>query len=250
MIKNRIKLGRLPFWTLTAWCVLTLGFSDFVGLTQSVGPNSSKENLDLPYDALGEDVDEDALLEAIVFYGGVYEANSVVFCLDYSNSMRKRGELELQTREALRTFDELSSRVRFGIVFYGGTADLFRRQLVVADATNKAAAKRAIVAKPLSLGTCMGPALRKALKLLHGEKHGVVILAGDGKPTTCPHGGGADKAMIRRQVLAEALAGNAERSVVIHSIYVGDPSAGDPLNFMRQIGRDHGGSFRVVPTRD
>lgn len=234
----------LSFSGTAALLVVLLG-----GLLETGEPAASPQNLDLPYNASGEGVDEDLVPAIISFYGGVYEANSAVFCLDYSESMSKRGELELQTREALRTIDDLHPRTRFGIVFYGGQADLFRPGLVNASESEKSAAKQAVVSTKLSLGTCMGPALTKALRLAKEEKGGVVILAGDGKPTTCPHGDGPDKATIRRQILARSAAANRDSKIVIHTIYVGDPSNYEAVEFMRKVSLIHGGTFRVVPTK-
>jgi hypothetical protein len=229
---------------LTTGCLVGLLFVAYNGIALGDG-SATKENLDLPYNALGEG-DEEELAPAIIsFYGGTYEANSVVFCLDYSKSMR-HGHREIQTREIFKSIRDLSSGTKFDIVFYGAGVDLFRPQLVKATKGNKVAALNDVSATPLSLGTCMGPAVRRALTLAKGSARAVVILAGDGKPTTCPHTKGADKAAIRRQILAESATVNPGRSVTIHTIYVGDPSKRTEVEFMRKLSIVHGGTFRVV----
>ena len=227
--------------------VLALGQGSVSGDGFSGAGGGSKDNLDLPYNS-GGDGDEDELAPAIVsFYGGSYEANAVVFCLDYSKSMRN-GHRELQTREIYKTIPDLASDTKFNIVFYGGGVDLFQQQLVPASQSNKGAALNQVSTLPLSLGTCMGPAVSRALTLAKDAHRAVVILAGDGKPTTCPHTKGTDKDALRRQILSRSAGENPGQKVIVHTIYVGDPSARKEVDFMRKLSVIHGGTFRVVAT--
>ncbi len=92
-------------WSLAGMGVvfLTLFMSGPSGSSE-FNPVILKTNLDLPYNAGGasENEDEDAP-EIVVFYGSMYEASAVVFCLDESLSMRKAGRWEVQKKEVVRT---------------------------------------------------------------------------------------------------------------------------------------------------
>ena len=84
----------------------------FAGVIHAQG-GLSKENLDLPYDAMSLAEEDEDSPEVIIFYGQNYEGDGVFFCLDRSSSTRN-GELKIEKREAIRSITEFSSRVEFG----------------------------------------------------------------------------------------------------------------------------------------
>ena len=155
-------------WSLAGMGVvfLTLFMSGPSGSSE-FNPVILKTNLDLPYNAGGasENEDEDAP-EIVVFYGSMYEASAVVFCLDESLSMRKAGRWEVQKKEVVRTIMELSSQAEFGLVYYGKGSYSFRNNMMVANQGSKQAAIAFVNSRQMTLGTCLGPGVVKSLRLL------------------------------------------------------------------------------------
>ena len=160
--------------------------------SQSVTPKSSsglKTNLDLPFDAGGEDSQQEDAPELIVFYGAAYEASNVVFCLDESLTMRNGGRFDIEKREVRRAISELNPDAMFGVLFYGGQVTSFSRQLMKATTANKQAAMGFINSRAENLGTCLGNSVAQALQMLHRSeaRFQAVILVSDGTPTRCPY---------------------------------------------------------------
>ena len=102
--------------------VAALGFVVLPGLkahAQGIGSTSqTKENLDLPYDAIGEGSEEEIAPEIIQFYGQNFEGDGIFYVIDRSGSMQSSGELDIAKREVARNIAEFSSRVVFGIVLF------------------------------------------------------------------------------------------------------------------------------------
>ncbi len=223
------------------------------GWPNAAGPDSFsvRQNLDLPYNAGGVSEEDEEAPDIIFLYGGMYEANAVVFCLDESLTMNGEDRFGIQRREATRAVSELSDRTEFGIIFYGARVHSFRNQLVTANGGNKAAANAFIASRSTNLGTCTGPAVVKALRLLQNSSltHKAVIVVSDGQPTTCPFtpvGGCEGQKRINRQVLSEIRAATSSR-ITIHTVLVGRSDiCGDGFRFMRTMASGNGGTYRKV----
>src|SRR5262245_3871879 len=84
----------------------------------SGGGAASKENLDLPFDALADSSDEEEAPEVIVFYGQQYEANFVAFCCDKSGTMSQEAKFQKLQKEVIKNVMQFSDKVQFGIVFF------------------------------------------------------------------------------------------------------------------------------------
>lgn len=224
--------------------------------SQSVTPKSGsglKTNLDLPFDAAGEESQREDAPELIVFYGEAYEASNVVFCLDESLTMRRGGRFDIERREVRRAISELNPDAMFGVLFYGGQVTGFRRQLLKATTANKQAATAFINSRITNLGTCLGNSVAQALRMLHQSdaRYQAVILVSDGTPTRCPFArlnGCGEKQVVCNEVLAQISGANIRR-MPVHCILVGnaDRCGGLPTQFMRAVSGLSGGSFRHVP---
>ena len=224
--------------------------------SQSVTPKSRsglKTNLDLPFDAGGEDSRQEDAPELIVFYGEAYEASNIVFCLDESLTMRNGGRFDIEKREVRRAISELNPDAMFGVLFYGGQVTGFSRQLVKATTSNKQAAMGFINSRVENLGTCLGNSVTQALQMLHRSeaRFQAVILVSDGTPTRCPFArlnGCAEKQAVCNEVLGQITAANSRR-MPVHCILVGNAGRCDglPTQFMRAVSGLSGGSFRHVP---
>ena len=238
-------------WSLAGMGVVLLTL--FMG-----GPSSSSEfnpvilktNLDLPYNAAAAASDEDEEApEIVVFYGSMYEASAIVFCLDESLSMRKAGRWETQKKEINRTIMELSTQAEFGIVFYGAGSYSFRNNMMVANQGSKQAAIKFVNSRQMTLGTCLGPGVVKSLRMLQRSqsRHRAVIVSGDGRPTSCPfvRGSGRDPAVVR-QVLQQTLAANPGRVIRVHTVLVGNDVTARDTDFMQTLARLHRGTYRRV----
>jgi len=212
-------------------------------------PESLKANLDLPYDATAESQEEEDAPEVILLYGGAYEATAVVFCLDESRSMAKNDRWDLQKKEATRAIQELTDRVEFGLVFYGQDAYAFRPTLMAATPANKQAAIAFIASRQMTSGTCLGKGAVKSLQMLQNarSKHRAVILAGDGRPTSCPFVPGQDRnPQILSATFAETIAANPGLQIRLHSIYVGSQPIPEDVEFLKTLASIHGGTFRTA----
>lgn len=209
-----------------------------------------KTNLDLPYNAGGDTEEEEDAPEIITFYGGVYEANAVVFCLDESGSMKKNNRWTLQRREVTRAVSELSPEAEMGLVFYSREISAFRDTLVKAMANNKAAAIAFMNRRQPDGGTCIAQGVIKSLRMLQSSqsKYRSVIVAGDGKPSENCLGsvGSRGDPRFYRRLLQQTARANPGMQIRVHTIFVGTASDSDAINFMKSLAQLHNGTFRAV----
>src|SRR5881296_3444472 len=81
---------------------------------QSIGSGAggsgagTKENLDLPFNALGAAEDEEDAPEVVTFYGQQLEGDGFFYVIDHSLSMTESGELIIAKREVVRNISEFS----------------------------------------------------------------------------------------------------------------------------------------------
>ena len=72
-------------------CIALTSFVAF--LTSGTAWAQIKENLDLPFDALGEDEEEEEAPEVVNFYNTNLEGDGFFYVIDRSVSMQNAGEL-------------------------------------------------------------------------------------------------------------------------------------------------------------
>ena len=106
---------RLLLWGLFCCGTLTLSVE---ARAQDVGSVGTKENLDLPVDAVGENITEEDAPEVVIFYGQQLEGDGFFYTVDRSGSMQDRGELARAKQEIARNIQEFSDRTEFGVVFF------------------------------------------------------------------------------------------------------------------------------------
>ena len=131
-----------------------------IGSTRNV-----KENLDLPFDAVGESESEEDAPEVVIFYGQQLEGDGFFYTIDRSGSMQDSGELGRAKQEVSRNVSEFSFRTQFGVVFFDSglqrfpssgrpveAATLHRAYICAATWTFRRGAVR-----PKHMGTCCTP---------------------------------------------------------------------------------------------
>ena len=243
-------MRRLVFLSLAGWMVAAAP-----ALSQSIGSSASsfrKENLDLPYNAVGDGEDSEDAPELIVFYGQGYEATDIVLVLDESLTMNREDRFQIEKREANRAISELHPESRFNVIFFGGTTTSFRRRLSKATTSNKTAAAAFVTTRVTNLGTCLGEAVVEALRMLHrgGSRYPAVLLVSDGTPTRCPFvpaGDCAGRREVVETVLSNIRNANVSR-VPVHTILVGQEQrcTGLAREFMTRVAGSSGGTFRSL----
>ncbi len=200
--------------------VLLCIFSWYPAAAAAQDPPAVKANLDLPFDAVGDEIDDEEPLESIVFYNQVYEGDGFFFCLDRSSSTAQ-GELALEKREAIRVLSEFSEKVTFGVVFYDAEVMKFPSSSIPVEANSnmKSTATAFITSIQPGKGTCVAKGLTECLNFANQSpaRRNQIILLTDGY-TTCP---GFDAEEYARRTLAEITARNYKRHA-IHTICVGN----------------------------
>lgn len=113
----------------------------------------------------------------VVFFGGEVVANSLVYVLDKSGSMR--GErLTLAKQELLKSVEALNFKVRFNIMFFaGGEFEQMSEWMIPACISNKRTARAFVGGIAASGRTNPVPALRAAYRL----RPDVIFLLSDGQ---------------------------------------------------------------------
>jgi Mg-chelatase subunit ChlD len=206
-----------------------------------------KANLDLPFDAGGEDGEEEAAPEVVVFFGQVYEGSALVFALDESGSMTQNQRWQIQVREVTRTISELSDRAEFGIVFYGSQVSAMGTRPLPATPANKNRGRIYVASRSPRGDTCLGEGVVKALEIaqLSEAKQRIVIVTSDGHPDNCATGNSATPAEVE-EILRKTVAANPGLAIRVHSVWVGTHSETNAITFMRRLADAHGGTFRQV----
>ncbi len=240
---------------VTALCLAGASLATVPAPSQSIGVSGGsfrKENLDLPFDAVGEAGESEEAPEIIVFYGQGYEATDIVFVLDESLTMNRQTRFQIEKREANRAISEMHTDSRFNVVFFGGQTTSFRRRMIEATTSNKRAAAAFVNGRATNLGTCLGEAVVEALRMLQrgGSRFPAVLLVSDGTPTRCPFVPSGDCAGRRRvveTVLSNIRSANTSR-VPIHALLVGqeDRCAGLAREFMTRVADSSSGTFRSL----
>ena len=150
------------------FCCATLGFCVDT-MAQNVGSVGIKENLDLPVDAVGENITEEDAPEVVIFYGQQLEGDGFFYAVDRSGSMSDRGELARAKQEISRNIQEFSDRTEFGIVFFDSGVLRYPStgRPIEATAGMKSAGLSWIAAVGGGSGSCCQQGLLAALQFAH-----------------------------------------------------------------------------------
>src|SRR5688572_4383591 len=149
---------------------------------QSLGGSvATKENLDLPYDALGEAEAEEDAPEIVTFYGTQHEGDGFFYVIDRSSSMAN-GEMEVAKKEVVKNITEFSERVFFGVFFFDKDLIKFPAsgQAAEANPAMKASAINWVMAAKSGGGSCVQRGLSEGLRMANGcpAKRAVIIYLG------------------------------------------------------------------------
>ena len=205
---------------------------------------TTKENLDLPYDAIGNNEDEEDAPEVVSFYGSTLEGDGFFYILDNSTTMQQ-GEIGIAKREVVKNIGEFSDKVNFGVFFFAKDLKKFPTSGQPAEANPgmKSSAISWINSQGASSGTCGIAAITAALNMANQcpSKRKVIVYLSDGGGT-CP--GAGEEADYLRQEIASASAQNWQR-VQINTIGV---LAMEALQekFMKDLAASNGGSYTRI----
>ncbi len=231
-------------WTLPAVAAVAI-FSLPQLPAQEIGLGS-KENLDLPLDALAESGDEVDPPEVVTFYGQTLEGDGFFYAVDRSGTMQERGELARAKQEVSRNVSEFSSRTEFAVVFLDSNIQKFPPSGRPAQASPgiKSAALSWVSGIPGGSGSCMMQGIREALQFsnLSSAKRKVVVYVGDGGGT-CR---GANEAQYLREMLSTITAANYQRIQINCIGVLMDSSRAMHRNYMKQLAAANGGSYREI----
>ncbi len=199
-----------------------------------------KANLDLPFDAVGENQEEEEAPEVIVFYGQQYEGDFFCFICDRSRSMEGERWKKLQ-REVVKNITQFSERVEFAIVFFAGDVQKFPSSGQPANANPgmKGAAIAMVTSTSLGRGSCYKEGLLEGLQFAarSSSLRKVMICLGDGD-MYCK---GQDKQQYGQQTLATV----KERNVFaarINSVGINTSGAGE--EWLRSLATQNNGQYR------
>jgi hypothetical protein len=220
--------------------VLLLALSPAGSFAQS----GIKENLDLPFDALGEDDEEEDAPEVVNFFTVTLEGDGFFYIIDRSGTMQDSGELNRAKAEVKKNIAEFSDRVQFGIFFFDANLLQFPSsgQPAEADQAMKQSAKSFVDGTPGGAGTCGLKAIQAALQMANRSKSNrkVIVFLSDGGG----HCMGAEEAQYLSKVLSTVSSINFQR-VKINTIGVLNLSTlGE--QFMRNLATMNGGTYTKI----
>lgn len=222
-----------------------VAFASFLALLASTGaPAQNKENLDLPFDALGEEEEEEEAPEVVNFYSTNLEGDGFFYVVDRSGSMQDSGELQRAKAEINKNISEFSSRVQFGIVFFDAGLMRFPGSGQPAEATEamKQGAKGFVNAVPGGGGSCCMQGILAALQFANRakSKRKVIVYLGDGGGTCM----GADEAQYLNKAISTITGQNYQR-VKINTIGVLNVTQVCE-NFLRRLASANGGTYTRI----
>jgi hypothetical protein len=211
---------------------------------ESFGQSGIKENLDLPFDALGENEEEEDAPEVVNFYTVTLEGDGFFYIIDRSSTMTDQGELNRAKAEVKKNISEFSDRVQFGIFFFDANMVKFPNngQPATADQAMKQSAKAYVDGTPGGAGTCGLKALQAALQMANQAKshRKVIVYLSDGGG----HCMGAEEAQYLNKVLSTVASINFQR-IKINTIGVLQLSSlGE--QFMRKLASMNGGTYTKI----
>jgi len=204
----------------------------------------TKQNLDLPYDAIGDGEDEEEAPEIVTFYGTTLEGDGFFYVIDRSGSMQNTGELQIAKREVTKNITEFSERVQFGIFFIDEGLAKFPAGGQPADANPgmKGSAISFLQSMKGGHGSCCQAGFTAALRMANqaSANRKVIVYVGDGGGT-CNN---AEEAQYLQQTLGAVSAQNYQRAT-INTIGVLDVNQLRE-NFLRALAGANGGTYTFI----
>jgi len=203
-----------------------------------------KANLDLPFDARADGEEEEPAPEIVVFYGQQYEGDGFFFCCDKSLSMRGAALKRLQ-QEVIKSIEQLSDGVQFGIVFFDSS--IYKYPEAGMPATTSPSSKNAmagwVLSVPIGAASCYKEALLTTLQFSQQSTalRKTIIVLGDGVPW-CP---GYDREVYATETLETVRKMNIQRAK-INTICLGGLTTSNET-WMRTLATMNNGTFsRIV----
>jgi len=210
----------------------------------SFAQSGIKENLDLPFDALGENEEEEDAPEVVNFYTVTLEGDGFFYIIDRSGTMNDQGELARARQEVKKNINEFSDRVQFGVFFFGTDIVKFpsNGQPAEADMAMKQSGRSFVDGTPAQNGTCGLKALQAAIQMANQAKSNrkVIVYLSDGGGT-CQ---GGDEAQYLQKTLSTVASLNFQR-IKVNTIGVLNLT---PLGeqFMRKLASMNGGTYTKI----
>jgi hypothetical protein len=239
-MKSLLSLSLVAF--LVSVCVLLLSPSSLKA--QAVGGAGIKENLDLPFDALGQAEDEEDAPEIVTFYGQQLEGDGFFYVIDRSSTMQNAGELDRAKKEVVKNISEFSDRVQFGVVFFDADVRKFPSSGQPADANPgmKQSGTNFVQSTPGGSGTCCQKAISAILQMANQatSKRKVIVYLSDGGGTC----NGGDEPSYLRQTVTLATSQNYQR-IPINTIGVIELGQVQEA-FMKQLASSNGGTYTRI----
>jgi Mg-chelatase subunit ChlD len=213
--------------------------------SQSLGGAAVKENLDLPFDAIGENENEEEAPEIVSFYGTQLEGDGFFYVTDRSGSMQDSGELNIAKREMTRNITEFSDKVRFGVFFFDKGLLKFPQsgQAAEANPAMKGSGISFVQTVQGGGGSCPQLGLSAALQMANNcsAKRKVIVYLGDGGGT-CP--GSSSEGDYLKQTMAAVSAQNWQR-IQINTIGVlSIPQLNE--QFLKNLAAANGGTYTRI----
>lgn len=229
---------------VAAGLALSAGGRGTTGTALATGGKAaaSKENLDLPYDAVGDTDGPGDQVVNISFLGQTFEGEAFFYVIDRSSTMEASGKLLDAKRQVLQNIAEFSEHVEFGIFFFDKSVSQYPQSGQPSEATPaaRASATAWVQATEGGHGTCCQAALTAAIRMANrsSAKRKTIIYLSDGGGT-CP--GSDDEEAYLRQTISAVSAQNWQR-VQVNTI--GVLTIG-PLqeSFLRNLAATNGGSY-------
>jgi hypothetical protein len=204
---------------------------------------STKENLDLPYDAEVQIVDDGGIPEVVTFYGTRLEGDGFFYVIDRSGTMQQ-GELPRAKQEVVSNLQEFSDSVEFGVIFFDKSVLKFPQNGQPARATQpmKAAAITFVRSVAGGGGTCGQAGLSAALDMANQSsvQRKVIVYLSDGGGT-CP---GFDECTYLRQTLANITSKNWQRIPINTIAVLSLEKCGE--EFLRGLATANGGTYTRI----
>ncbi len=218
-------------------------------IAQNVGGGSGvKDNLDLPFDAVGENESEEDAPEVVIFYGQQLEGDGFFYTIDRSGSMQDSGELGRAKQEISRNVSELSNRTQFGIVFFDKGIQKFPASGRPVEATPgmKSAALGWVAGMRGGGGSCCQAGFLQALRYANMSKsrRKVVVYVGDGGGT-CSASGVNESTYLQRT--EQAITQQNYQRATIHCVGVlMTPNRQTNRDFMKRVAAQAGGNYKEI----
>jgi hypothetical protein len=207
-----------------------------------------KENLDLPFDAVGEEDTEEDSPEVVTFYGTQLEGDGFFYTVDRSGSMQDSGELARAKQEISRNVSEFSARSQFGVNFFDAGIQTFPSsgRAVEASPGMKAAALGWVAGMSGGSGSCCELGLSRALRMANtcSARRKVIVYVGDGGGTCSASGLGEQQYLDR--TLAIITGQNYQRAQINTIGVLMGTDRQMQERFLQQLARANGGTYKRI----